>query len=477
MLTDLDLTVNRIEQASPIISGFLLGYIVAMPLLGAYSDRRGRIPVYAACLAVFAAGSVITASAGLVVMPSLPWLVAGRVLQGLGGGGLVPLTLALAADLYHAGTRAPALGLVSALQESGSVLGPLYGAGLATVAAAVGGWRFVFAVNLPLAALCGAGIYLGARKSNATAIGAGRRTVDWLGALLLGIGLALLVVALYPDQPTAHATNTYAVPAAIGGAVSLAAFGWRQLRRLDPLIPARLLRGRAFLGSNAANFAGGVALMVALADVPLVGRAIFNLDQLQAGLLLTQFLIGIPVGAVAGGCLTARLGPRLVSGTGFAAAAGAFGLMARWHADELTHQIGPLRDADLVLGLCGLGFGLVIPPLAAVVLDTAGESEHGLASSLVILSRTMGMLLGLAALTAFGLRRFYQLLGPTPPVDPSRSLSAQLAAIQVRVVAALLEEYREIFLIAGAICLIAGLTATLTVGRSRRAARPVTLRP
>jgi MFS family permease len=477
MLSDLDLTVNRIEQASPIITGFLLGYVVAMPLLGAYSDQRGRIPVYAACLGTFAAGSLITASAGLISLPSLPWLVAGRVLQGLGGGGLVPLTLALAADLYQAGMRAPAVGLVSALQESGSVLGPLYGAAVATAAAGLGGWRFVFAVNLPLAALCGAGIYLSARRTGVTGIGSGRRAVDWVGAALLGLGLALLVVALYPDEPTVRATNAYAVPAAIGAVAALGVFGWRQLRRLEPLIPAPLLKGRAFIGSNAANFAGGVALMVALADVPVVGRAIFDLDQLRAGLLLTQFLIGIPIGALAGGWLTGRLGPRLVAGTGFASAAAAFGLMARWRADELSHHVGFLRDADLVLGLCGLGFGLVIAPLAAAVLDAAGESEHGLASSLVILSRTMGMLLGLAALTAFGLRRFYQLLGPTPPVDPSQSLTAQLAAIQARVVAALLEEYREIFLIAAVICVLAGTIAVVTVGGRKAAARPVTLRP
>jgi len=80
MLTDVGLTIERFEQATPIITGFLCGYVVAMPLLGAYSDVRGRAPVYALCVVVFAAGSVVTATAA-----SLPWLVAGRVLQGLGG--------------------------------------------------------------------------------------------------------------------------------------------------------------------------------------------------------------------------------------------------------------------------------------------------------------------------------------------------------------------------------------------------------
>jgi len=99
MVADVGLTIDRFEQATPIVTGFLGGYVVAMPLLGAYSDVRGRAPVYAACMLIFAAGSAITATAGLWSFAGLPWLVAGRFLQGLGGGGLVPLSLALAADL------------------------------------------------------------------------------------------------------------------------------------------------------------------------------------------------------------------------------------------------------------------------------------------------------------------------------------------------------------------------------------------
>src|SRR5689334_1230590 len=92
MMGDVGLTIERLEQGTPIITGFLAGYVVAMPLLGAYSDARGRIPVYLACLTAFAAGSVITATSGLWTFSGLPWMVAGRFIQGLGGGGLVPLS-------------------------------------------------------------------------------------------------------------------------------------------------------------------------------------------------------------------------------------------------------------------------------------------------------------------------------------------------------------------------------------------------
>src|SRR5260370_19263660 len=99
MMSDMGLPTERLEQATPMVAGFLGGYVVAMPLLGAFSDVRGRVPVYVACLAAFAAGSVMTATAGLWGFAGLPWLVAGRLVQGLGGGGLVPLSLALAAGL------------------------------------------------------------------------------------------------------------------------------------------------------------------------------------------------------------------------------------------------------------------------------------------------------------------------------------------------------------------------------------------
>ena len=137
MSGDVGVTIENFEQATPIVTGFLAGYVVAMPLLGAYSDARGRVPVYIACLAAFAAGSAVTATAGLWPFAGLPWLVAGRFVQGLGGGGMVPLALALAADLFAGRARTVALGSVAGLQEAGSVLGPLYGA---TVAAAPPSW-------------------------------------------------------------------------------------------------------------------------------------------------------------------------------------------------------------------------------------------------------------------------------------------------------------------------------------------------
>jgi len=466
MITDVGLTIDRFEQATPIVTGFLGGYVVAMPLLGAYSDARGRVPVYAACMAVFAAGSVVTATSGLWTFAGLPWLVAGRVLQGLGGGGLVPLSLALAADLYRGEARTLALGSVSGLQEAGSVFGPLYGTTVAALAASAGGWRFVFWLNVPLAALCAGGLLLTTRRASQPSRPA-QSSIDWIGALLLGVGLGLLVVALYPDDPDHRATGAFLVPAGIASVVVLALYAWRQVRRLEPLVPRELLQGRAFIGTAVANVLIGAALMVALVDVPVLGRLVFNLDQPASGLLLSRFLVGIPVGAVLGGWLASRLPGRLVAVGGILVSVAAFLQMSTWPSNELALHIGFARQADLALAACGLGLGLVIAPLTAAVLALTRGESHGLATSLVVLARTMGMLVGLSALTAFGLYRFHQILGTPVLTDPS--LRARVDHLQRLVAAAFLQEYREIFIVAAALCALAALVMVATLGQRLRA--------
>jgi MFS family permease len=462
MTGDVGLTIEHFEQATPIVTGFLAGYVVAMPLLGAYSDVRGRVPIYAACLVAFAAGSAVTATAGLWSFAELPWLVAGRFVQGLGGGGLVPLSFALAADLYRGRSRPVALGSVAALQEAGSVFGPLYGATIAAAAASAGEWRFVFWLNLPLAAICGGGLVLAARRMP-DAPKPTVSSIDLISALLLGAGLGLLVLALYPDDPEHRATNALFIPAGIAALLVLAAYGWRQLVRLEPLIPRELLRSRGFLGATVANILIGSALIVVLVDVPILGRLVFNLNQLDSGLLLTQFLIGVPVGAVAGGLIATRAGARITAAAGIAVSAVAFLQMSGWHANELTLHLGPLRQADAGLALCGIGFGLVIAPLTAAVLALTQDQSHGLAASLVVLARTMGMLVGLSVLTAFGLYRFHQILGSPVLTDPD--LRARVKHLEQLAAAAFLQEYQEIFRIAAVLCLVAAVLCAVALPR------------
>src|SRR5689334_2875736 len=169
ILTGIGVGLDQLQRATPIIGGFLLGYTATLPLLGRLADLRGRVPVLIGCLLLFALGSLLTATA-----TTLGPAVAGRGLQGIGAGGLVPATLALVADRWPPERRSVPLGVVGAVQEAGAVLGPLAGAAVLAVA----DWRAIFWINL----LLGLGLAVGALVT-----GRARRPEP--------VGLALAIVA------------------------------------------------------------------------------------------------------------------------------------------------------------------------------------------------------------------------------------------------------------------------------------------
>lgn len=175
MMTGVGVPIDQLQRAAPIVSGFLLGYVAMLPLIGRIADLRGRVPVLVMALVLFALGSLIT-----TVAYDMPSIVAGRFLQGVGGGGLVPATLALVADLYPVERRGVPLGVVSAVQEIGSVLGPLFGA----VVLAVADWRAIFAINLAVGLVLAAAIRALAPRDHSAA-DSRRRRPDLIGLLLL----------------------------------------------------------------------------------------------------------------------------------------------------------------------------------------------------------------------------------------------------------------------------------------------------
>lgn len=185
MMTGVGVPIDQLQRAAPIVSGFLLGYVAMLPLIGRIADLRGRVPVLVMALVLFALGSLITTLAY-----DMPSIVAGRFLQGVGGGGLVPATLALVADLYPAERRGVPLGIVSAVQEIGSVLGPLFGAAVL----AFSDWRAIFAINLAVGLVLAAAIRALAPRSPSVvevrAQRASRPRVDLVGLVLVVATLA-----------------------------------------------------------------------------------------------------------------------------------------------------------------------------------------------------------------------------------------------------------------------------------------------
>ncbi len=277
MVGAVGVSTEELQRAAPIISGFLLGYVAMLPLIGRIADLRGRVPVLVAALVIFALGSLVTALAY-----DMPSMVAGRFLQGLGGGGLVPATLALVADLYPVQRRAVPLGIVSAVQEAGSVLGPVFGA----VVLAVADWRAIFLVNLAVGLVLAAAI----QASRLGEVRAQRASnprnglPDLVGALLLVITLTSgALVFVRPSSLLRDLTwGQLFIPFVADGrwlspigAVSIAAallFVVRCLTARRPLVDLpswiRSMRDADLLGATYLAVAlGGVILAFATADV------------------------------------------------------------------------------------------------------------------------------------------------------------------------------------------------------------------
>jgi MFS family permease len=457
---------DDIQRITPIVTWYLLGYIAAMPLLGRASDRFGRKLLIQASLAAFAVGSVVTAISG-----DVPTIIIGRIIQGVASGALLPVTLALAGDLWATRKRAAVLGGIGAAQELGSVLGPMYGIFIVWL---LRDWRDVFWINVPLALVAMVMIHF-SLPSRQPSEGP-RERVDVVGGVLLAIALGLLVVGLYNPQPSAQRVlPSWGWPVLAGALVAMVAFAlWERFARTR-LIEPDGVHFRPFLCALGASLTAGAALMVTLVDVELFAQGLLDKDNNEAAFLLLRFLIALPIGALLGGWIATRIGDRAVACLGLLIAAGGYYLIAQWPVDLLAarHDLGfvslPVLDTDLAIA--GLGLGLVIGPLTSATLRVVPAAQHGIASAAVVVARMIGMLVGIAALSAWGLYRFNQIL-QSLPAEKADNLVAKLAAEAAKYKTAFAMQYGEMFGITAIVCIVGAILALFISGRNEHADEP-----
>jgi MFS family permease len=503
IMHDVGIPLNQLQRITPIVTMYLLGYIAAMPLLGRASDRFGRKQLLQVSLFFFIIGSVITALSvqigqlnlanstleilghpiqDLMILgypvvnfhvQSLPVLIVGRTIQGIASGALLPVTLALGADLWSQRNRAGVLGGIGAAQELGSVLGPLYGIFIVWL---FRDWRDVFWINIPLTLIAMALIQISLPSHDRSET---PEKIDVIGGVLLAITLGLAVFGLYNPSPNGQQIlPSYGLPLVIGAVVAGVAFLlWERFARTRLIDPAGV-QFRPFLAALGASFAAGAALMVTLVNVELFGQGVLGKGQTEAAGMLMFFLVALPVGALLGGVIATGVGDRAVAFTGLLIAAGGYVLISHWPVDlpHYGHNIFglftlPAMQTDLLIA--GLGLGLVIGPLTSAALRVVPSAEHGIASAAVVVSRMTGMLIGVAGLGAWGLYRFYQILNEKNSSIPSDVTGTDRVLEQAHnVLPSFAGMYGEIFTATWIVCVLGALLGLLISGRKDHADEP-----
>jgi len=300
--------------------------------------------------------------------------------------------------------------------------------------------------------------------------------VDVVGGVLLAITLGLATWGLYNPAPDGkHILPSYGLPLIIGALVAAVAFFvWEKFARTRLIEPAGV-HFRPFLAALGASLAAGAALMVTLVNVELFGQGVLSMDKNGAAGLLLRFLIALPIGALLGGWIATKVGDRIVAFVGLLIAAGGYWLISKWPVDLMAarHDLGiltlPALDTDLAIA--GLGLGLVIGPLTSATLRVVPAAQHGIASAAVVVARMIGMLVGIAALSAWGLYRFNQILATLPKPKGGNLLEIG-AALAANTRLAYTMQYGEIFKITAIVCLVGAVLGLLISGRHEHADEP-----
>ena len=394
-----------------------------MPLLARVSDRYGRRIVIYAGLAGFAAGSALTGWA-----PTENWLVIGRTVQGVAGGALLPVTLALAADLFADRSRARVLGGVGAAQELGSVIGPLYGAWVASQV----DWRWVFWINIPLAVGRGR-----ARPSQRAARDARTtrpigRASTWSAACCSPpVSACSWPRSTTSIRRTACCRRRARSCSAISGVLLIAFVVWEITARTKLMDLADVAK-RPFFASIATSLLAGAGLLATLLFIQLDAQTVLEKTAGEASLLLARFLIALPIGAVIGGFLVRRFGERIITVSGLVIAT--FGVLADL---ALADRGAAPRPTTSDRSGCRCSTPISPSPDSGSASSSRRSRrrccapyrrrQHGIASAALVVARMMGMLIGVA-----GARRVGPAQVPAADREPEHAAADQQVGRPVR---------------------------------------------
>jgi EmrB/QacA subfamily drug resistance transporter len=394
-----------------VISGYLVAATVVTPIYGKLFDRHGVRIVLAGAITVFAIGSL-----GCALSTSMPMLVGFRVLQGVGGGGLISGAHAAIAQTVSPRERGRYQAYFSSMFALASVLGPVAGGWLTDVLS----WQWVFAANLPLSL---AALLVIRERLRPLPIPGRRSPIDGPGALLLSLGLAALLIAITragQGKPWFDAQN---VGWLVSGTLLLVGYAWREHGVADPVLPLPLLRSRIVALGLMTQCLGHGLMITLTVMVPLELQLVAGLAPAAAATHLIALSMGPPVGSMIAGrtmAATGRYRPQQSIGA-LGNALAVFALAAAIGFDA------PDWVAGTLLFVAGVGFGLQFPT-TLVAIQSAAPAEHlGATIAAVNFVRSLGGALGIALLSTMLLELLRhgapELAGEAAGADVMRALT------------------------------------------------------
>ncbi len=421
-----------------VVSGYLVASTVVTPIYGKLGDLFGRRMLLSIAILVFLVSSI-----GCALAQSMPELIVGRVLQGLGGGGLISISQTIVADVVPIRERGRYQGYISGVYAVASVAGPVVG-GLLTHYLS---WRWIFWINLPL----GAAAFLVSRRALVHLPVAGiRRRIDYIGAILLMLGLTALLI---PITRIGQGVDWHDVPNLelfVGALVILGLCLWHESRTPEPMIPINLYRLPVVAASCGILFLCFFQLVAISSLSPLRFQLVANVTADSAALRLLPLTFMIPFAAFLSGRLmlkTARTRPQQLVGT----ACMPFGLLGL----AFTSPVHSTLTACLMTWV-GLSIGIVMPSSLLAVQNAVPRAQMGVATAGTSFSRSLGGAIGVALLSAVllaSLRAGEAPASATPP--PAGELAPRLSALSSSSPAEVDDAFRKLFLIAAGFAALA----------------------
>lgn len=359
-------------------AGYLLATAAVTPFYGKLGDLFGRKRVFMVAIGLFTIGSLACGMAW-----SMQSLIAARVLQGLGGGGLMTSAFAIIADLFEPRERAKYQGYSSAVFTLSGLIGPVAGGFIAQTF----GWEYIFLINLPLGVIV-IGVIAFAMPSFSPKRS---HSIDYLGGLLLAASVTGLV--FWAEEALGGSYSgplIYVLPAVV--VVALTAFVLVERRAVEPILPLGLLRNRQISLTLAMSILMGVATLGMLNYFALAMQMITGLPPAMAGLLFLPASIGSLLAAIVSGNITARTGRYKIFPV-IGMALGAFVLYGFTHISATT----PFWAIGILMFFFSICMGLQMQTLMVAVQSSAPKADVGAATGALTLSRMIGASLGLAA--------------------------------------------------------------------------------